>query len=69
MSTPAPPVRDPAWSLSRSAIGLWVTEGVIGTLVWAALVTALLVFVPARRKAQRLCRLHQPPVGALLRFT
>jgi uncharacterized protein len=42
----AAPVRDPAWSLSRSAIGLWLTEGVIGTLVWAALVTAFLAFVP-----------------------
>ena len=25
------PVREPAWSLSRSAIGLWVTEGVIAS--------------------------------------
>src|SRR3712207_8819377 len=40
------PVRDPAWSLSRSAIGLWITEGVIGTLIWVALVVAFLVFVP-----------------------
>jgi hypothetical protein len=46
MTADPPPVRDPAWTLSRSAIGLWVTEGVIGTLVWAALVTAFLVFVP-----------------------
>src|SRR3712207_4163437 len=47
MTAHAPaPVRDPAWSLSRSAIGLWVTEGVIGALVWAVLVTAVLVFVP-----------------------
>ena len=46
MSTPATPVRDPAWSLSRSAIGLWVVEGVIGTLVWGALVVASLAFVP-----------------------
>ena len=46
MSTPAPPVRDPAWSLSRSAIGLWMTEGLIGALFWAALVVAFLVFVP-----------------------
>ena len=46
MSTPAAPVRDPAWSLSRSAIGLWVTEGVIGALFWSALVVAFLVFVP-----------------------
>jgi uncharacterized protein len=46
MSTPTAPVRDPAWLLSRSAIGLWITEGVIGTLIWAALVVAFLVFVP-----------------------
>jgi uncharacterized protein len=46
MSTPTAPVRDPAWSLSRSAIRLWITEGVIGTLIWSALVVAFLVFVP-----------------------
>ncbi len=46
MTADAAPVRDPAWSLSRSAIGLWVTEGVINALVWAAVVTAFLVFVP-----------------------
>src|SRR5918998_466505 len=46
MSTPAPPVRDPAWSLSRSAIGLWVTESVIGTLVYGALVAVFVRFVP-----------------------
>src|SRR3712207_3502865 len=47
MTADAPtPVRDPAWSLSRSAIGLWVTEGVIGALVWAVVVTAVLVLVP-----------------------
>jgi membrane protein YdbS with pleckstrin-like domain len=33
MSPVPPPVREPAWSLSRSAIGLWVAEGVIGSLV------------------------------------
>ena len=47
MTADAPaPVRDPAWSLSRSAIGLWVTEGVIGTLVYGALVAAFVLFVP-----------------------
>jgi uncharacterized protein len=35
------PVRDPAWSLSRTAVGLWVTQGVLGTVAGAA---ALLVF-------------------------
>ena len=47
MTADAPaPVRDPAWSLSRSAIGLWVLEGVISTVVWVALVVAFLLFVP-----------------------
>ena len=46
MTADAAPVRDPAWSLSRSAIGLWVVEGVIGALVWVALVAAFLLFVP-----------------------
>jgi membrane protein YdbS with pleckstrin-like domain len=40
------PVRDPAWSLSRSAIGLWVTEGVIGALVYGVLVAVVVLFVP-----------------------
>jgi membrane protein YdbS with pleckstrin-like domain len=40
------PVRDPAWALSRSAIGLWVTEGVLGTVFYGALVAAFVVFVP-----------------------
>ncbi|NEK58921.1 PH domain-containing protein [Geodermatophilus sabuli] len=42
----AAPVRDPAWSLSRSAIGLWVTEGVLGALFYGALVGAFVLFVP-----------------------
>jgi uncharacterized protein len=47
MPPPPPvPVRDPAWSLSRSAIGLWLAQGVLGTAVWALAVTAFLVFVP-----------------------
>ncbi|WP_346621073.1 PH domain-containing protein [Blastococcus montanus] len=41
------PVREPAWSLSRSAIGLWVTESVISTVfLWLA-IGAFLLFVPA----------------------
>ncbi len=43
----AAPVRDPAWPLSRSAIGLWVTEGVFGALFYGALVAAFVLFVPA----------------------
>jgi uncharacterized protein len=46
MTTAAPPVRKPAWPLSRSAIWLWLTEGVLGTLLDAALVAAFLLFVP-----------------------
>jgi membrane protein YdbS with pleckstrin-like domain len=48
MSAPAaPPVREPAWSVSRSAIWLWVTEGVVGTLVYGALVAVVVLAVPA----------------------
>jgi membrane protein YdbS with pleckstrin-like domain len=41
------PVREPAWPLSRSAIGLWVTQGVLESLVMAAGATAFLFFVPS----------------------
>ena len=44
MSAAVSPVRDPAWQVSRGAIGLWVTEGVIGALV-LAIGTALFVFL------------------------
>ncbi|WP_448641954.1 PH domain-containing protein [Geodermatophilus sp. URMC 63] len=48
MSAPAaPPVREPAWSVSRSAIWLWVTEGVVGTLVYGALVAVVVLAVPS----------------------
>ena len=43
----APPVRDPAWQVSRSAIGLWVTEGILGSLGWGVVVGAGLLFVPS----------------------
>ena len=46
-SLPPAPVRDPAWSLSRSAIGLWLASGVLGTVLYALAVVAFLVFVPA----------------------
>ncbi len=45
-ASPAAPVRDPAWSLSRAAIGLWVTEGVLSALFSGALVAAFVLFVP-----------------------
>jgi membrane protein YdbS with pleckstrin-like domain len=47
MTTAPTPVRAPAWSLSRSAIGLWVTEGVISSLAIAVGATLFVVFVPA----------------------
>jgi membrane protein YdbS with pleckstrin-like domain len=43
---PPAPVREPAWSLSHSAIGLWVTQGVLGTVVYGLAVTAFVLFVP-----------------------
>jgi len=43
----AAPVREPAWPVARSAIALWVTQAVLGTLFWAALVVAALLFVPS----------------------
>jgi membrane protein YdbS with pleckstrin-like domain len=45
--TTAPlPVRGPAWSLSRSAISLWVTEGVLSSLAVGIAATLFAVFVP-----------------------
>ena len=41
------PVREPAWPLSRSAIGLWVTESVISSVVLWIGIAAFLVFVPS----------------------
>ena len=47
MTAAPPPVREPAWSLSRSAIGLWVTESVISSvLLWVG-IGAFLLFVPS----------------------
>ncbi|MDK3258577.1 PH domain-containing protein [Blastococcus capsensis] len=47
MTTVPSPVREPAWSLPRSAIGLWATEGVIGAvLLWLG-IGGFLLFVPA----------------------
>jgi uncharacterized protein len=41
------PVREPAWPLSRSAIGLWVTEGIISAVLLGIGATLLAVFVPS----------------------
>ena len=46
MTTVPPPVREPAWPLSRSAIGLWVTEGIIASVLLGIGATLLVVFVP-----------------------
>jgi membrane protein YdbS with pleckstrin-like domain len=46
MTAAPPPVREPAWSLSRSAIGLWVTESVIGSLLLWLGIGAFLLLVP-----------------------
>jgi uncharacterized protein len=47
MTTAPTPVRDPAWSLPREAIGLWVTQSVIGAFFLGLAVGAFLMFVPA----------------------
>jgi len=41
------PVREPAWSMPRSAISLWVTESVVSCVVLGLAVAAFLMFVPA----------------------
>jgi len=40
------PVRKPAWSLSRSAIGLWVTEGVLTSIGVGIAAALFVIFVP-----------------------
>jgi membrane protein YdbS with pleckstrin-like domain len=45
-STGTTPVREPAWPLSRSAIGLWVTQGVGSSLVLGIAATVFAVFAP-----------------------
>jgi uncharacterized protein len=41
------PVREPAWSMPRSAIGLWVTESLISAVFLWLGIAAFLIFVPA----------------------
>ena len=41
------PVREPAWPLSRSAIGLWVTEGIIAALFLGLAAALFALFVPS----------------------
>ena len=47
MTTAPSPVREPAWSLSRSAIGLWVTEGAIASVFLGIGAAAVALFVPS----------------------
>ena len=47
MTTTPAPVREPAWPLSRSAIGLWVTEGVISSVLMGIGAAVFAVFVPS----------------------
>ena len=47
MTAVPPPVREPAWPLSRSAIGLWATEGAITSVFLGIGATLFAVFVPS----------------------
>jgi membrane protein YdbS with pleckstrin-like domain len=47
MTTTPLPVRAPAWPLSRSAIGLWVTEGVVASVFLGVGAAAVAIFVPS----------------------
>ena len=47
MTAASSPVREPAWSLPRSAIGLWLTESLTSVLMMAVGLGAFLIWVPA----------------------
>ena len=47
MTTAPSPVREPAWSLPRSAIGLWLTESLISVLMMCVGLGVFLIWVPA----------------------
>jgi uncharacterized protein len=66
MSATAAPVREPAWSLSRSAIGLWVTESVISTVFLGLAVGAFLLFVPSDAGGPIPVLRWMAPIGLLL---
>jgi uncharacterized protein len=61
----ASPVREPAWSLSRSAIGLWVVEGLISSALLGLGVGAFLLFVPATPGTPLLLLRWLVPIGVL----
>ncbi|MGY2083314.1 PH domain-containing protein [Blastococcus sp. SYSU DS0539] len=46
-TAPPSPVREPAWELPRSAIGLWVTESVFSAILMWLAVGAFLLFAPS----------------------
>ena len=46
MTTAPMPVRMPAWPLSRSAIWLWVTQGLVSALVLGVAATVFTIAVP-----------------------
>jgi membrane protein YdbS with pleckstrin-like domain len=60
------PAREPAWSLSRSAIGLWTAQGVVVTVVEALVVAALIVFVPSDAGLWTVLVRWVAPVGVLV---
>jgi membrane protein YdbS with pleckstrin-like domain len=66
MTTAPPPVREPAWSLSRSAIGLWVTESVITTVFLGLAVGAFMLFVPSDAGGPIPVLRWLAPIGVLL---
>ena len=62
-SAAAPPVRKPTWPVSRSAVWLWLTEGLIGALVIAGVVAAFLLFTPTDGGPLPLLRRLVPALG------
>ena len=66
MTATSAPVREPAWSLSRSAIGLWITEGIVGSLFLGLGVAAFLLFVPAPPGTPMPLLRWLVPIGAVL---
>jgi len=59
------PVRKPAWSLSRSAIWLWITQGIIGSLVVGLAVVAFSLLVPGDEGPLPLLRWAAPVLAVL----
>ena len=64
--TPSPsPVREPAWPLSRSAIWLWVTQGIVGTLVVGAAAAVFALAVPGNEGPLPAVRWAVPALAAV----